>query len=114
MECNPSDFIESDRFPLNRKCNYPFYKLFIDWDGSVLSCSNDWFRKSVIGNVLDQDICHIWFSSKQNELRSRLLQGNRNRELCSRCDVDGSLFGQTSVDAVLTFKYWDFDITEGK
>ena len=112
LDCNPLDFIESDRFPLKRSCNYPFYKLFIDWDGSVLSCSNDWFRKSVIGNVLDKDLSEIWFSSKQNELRRQLLREDRSCELCNRCDVDGSLFGESSVDAVVNSKYWNVPSTD--
>ena len=31
--------------PLNQGCNYPMFKLFIDYNGDCLLCSNDWAKK---------------------------------------------------------------------
>jgi len=92
------DYISTQSLPLKRSCNYPFYKLFIDWNGDVLSCSNDWMRKSVIGNISHEKLDVIWHSSKQTDLRKKLLDKNRCSELCQSCDIDGGLFGSKSVE----------------
>ena len=39
-----------------KPCHYPFYKLFVDWNGDVLFCSNDWGREHVVGNLLQQTL----------------------------------------------------------
>ena len=45
-----------------KRCHYPFYKMFVDWNGDVLFCSNDWGKEHVVGNLLQQDIREVWFS----------------------------------------------------
>ena len=30
-----------------------YYKMFVDWNGDVLFCSNDWGREIVIGNLIE-------------------------------------------------------------
>lgn len=84
-------------FPLKKTCNYPFYKMLIDWNGDVLVCSNDWLRKKVISNVMEQSLDAIWLDPAWNEHRKLLLAANRSTPPCNTCDVDGGLFGESSV-----------------
>ena len=78
-------------------CHYPFYKLFIDWNGDVLGCSNDWGRKLIFGNVLKEKISHIWINEKFTSLRKRLIVGNRDSVPCKSCNIDGTITGSKSV-----------------
>ena len=84
--------------PLAKGCNYPFYKMLIDWNGNVLCCSNDWLRKKIIGNILITPIDEIWFDPEWHRFRMSLLAGKRDQKPCSGCDIDGCLFGSLSVE----------------
>ena len=84
--------------PMRGSCNYPFYKMLIDWNGNVLCCSNDWLRANIIGNILHTKIDQIWFDSRWHKFRQNLLRGDRNQKPCLTCDIDGTLFGSLAVD----------------
>ena len=83
-----------------KPCHYPFYKMFVDWNGDVLFCSNDWGREHVVGNLLQQSLYDVWFSKPMNKIRRRLARGDRSQSPCNKCSVDGSLFGKPSFDIV--------------
>ena len=36
---------------LKKRCFYPFYQIMIDYDGSVLLCNHDWYKKKILGNI---------------------------------------------------------------
>lgn len=92
---------ESDVESLQGKpCHYPFYKMFVDWNGDVLFCSNDWGREHVVGNLLQQSLHEVWFSKPMNKIRRRLMRGDRSKSPCNKCSVDGSLFGKPSFDLI--------------
>lgn len=98
---NRSGALETDsmtELPLKKPCNYPFYKMLIDWNGDVLICSNDWMRKKIIANVMNIPLDQIWADSNWNIYRKSLINGNRSIEPCKTCDIDGGLFGEKSVD----------------
>ncbi len=88
-----------------KPCHYPFYKMFVDWNGDVLFCSNDWGREHVVGNLLQQSLHEVWFSKPMNKIRKRLMKGDRSQSPCNKCSVDGSLFGKPSFDLVR--KYYE-------
>ena len=50
------------------------YKMFVDWNGDVLFCSNDWGREHVVGNL--SKIYVTWLANWRN-IRKRLAEGNR-------------------------------------
>ncbi len=90
---------ESEIHALNgTRCFYPFYKMFIDWNGDVLFCSNDWGRERIVGNLTSQSLYDVWFSEGMNEVRKKLIQGNRGHSPCNKCNVTGTLFGQKSFE----------------
>jgi radical SAM protein with 4Fe4S-binding SPASM domain len=92
---------ESDVESLQGKpCHYPFYKMFVDWNGDVLFCSNDWGREHVVGNLLQQSLHEVWFSKPMNKIRRRLMRGDRSKSPCNKCSVDGSLFGKPSFELI--------------
>ena len=88
-----------------KPCHYPFYKMFVDWNGDVLFCSNDWGREHVVGNLLQQTLYDVWFSKPMTRIRKKLMKGDRSHSPCNKCSVDGSLFGKPSFDIVT--KHYD-------
>jgi len=83
-----------------KPCHYPFYKMFVDWNGDVLFCSNDWGREHVVGNLLQQSLHDVWFSKPMAKIRKKLMRGDRSLSPCNKCSVDGSLFGKPSFELV--------------
>jgi len=84
--------------PIKRECYYPFYKMFIDFDGRVLFCSNDWGRINIVGDVNHERIEKIWMNDKLNYFRKKLSNKDRNQKPCNTCSIDGTLHGQKSYD----------------
>lgn len=94
-------FDESDIESLKGKpCYYPFYKLFVDWNGDVLFCSNDWGREIIVGNLLKQTLEEVWFGEKMYEIRNKLMKGDRSFSPCQSCSVNGQLFGEISFNII--------------
>ena len=79
-----------------KACHYPFYKMFVDWNGDVLFCSNDWGKERVIGNPIQDRLEDVWFSKAMTKIRKRLAKGDRSLSPCSKCNVGGRLFGEES------------------
>lgn len=77
-------------------CHYPFYKMFVDWNGDVLFCSNDWGREQVVGNLIQDSLQDVWFSKAMEKHRRRLANGDRSKSPCNQCNVKGTLFGAES------------------
>lgn len=85
---------------LNKKhpCYLPFYKMMIDYNGDVLLCANDWSKTTILGNVNNEPIGDIWFSSKYKLYRQMLLNNHRSMSPCSKCDIDGTKIGESSFE----------------
>lgn len=85
--------------PIDSQCFLPFYKMFIDWNGDVLVCPNDWGKRSNIGNVMNQSIKDIWLSKNIYHYRSNLQKGERKScQPCNRCDIQGTKYGRQSFN----------------
>jgi radical SAM protein with 4Fe4S-binding SPASM domain len=94
-------FDESDIESLKGKpCHYPFYKLFVDWNGDVLFCSNDWGKEIIVGNLVKEKLFDVWFGDKMYEIRKKLSKGDRDFSPCKSCSVNGQLFGETSFKII--------------
>ena len=84
-------------YDYNKSCNIPFYHMLIDWNGDVLLCNNDWSKSVVFGNVNDEHIIDIWLNEKFMKHREKLLNGRCGLSPCSKCNVNGSMYGDDSV-----------------
>jgi radical SAM protein with 4Fe4S-binding SPASM domain len=82
---------------IQKACYRPFYKLFIDWNGDVLTCDNDWARTLTLGNVGQQSIREVWLGKAYNQFKSKLLHG-RNHAPCNKCNACGTLRGETEYN----------------
>ena len=80
------------------KCYLPFYKLVIDWNGEVLLCCNDWYRRHRgFGNINKDTLFDIWNGDEFKKVREQLSNGNRVGPSCKNCSIDGTLIGKESV-----------------
>ena len=89
--------------PLKQPCNYPMFKLFIDYNGDCLLCSNDWKKNKIIGNAKEKNIYDIWKGEQINSVRKKLINGDRNYDPCMQCDVNGTLNGNEFRDKWATY-----------
>ena len=84
--------------PLQKPCYLPFYKAFIDWDGTVRLCCNDWQRDHFFNNIMAADFSSIWMGNELSYVRRELNNSNRkNITACSKCDINGQQIGKESV-----------------
>jgi len=81
-----------------KPCHYPFYKMFVDWNGDVIFCSNDWQKEIKVGNMTKQTLEEVWLGEKLNIERRRLVKGDRSKSPCNKCSVNGQLFGKPSFE----------------
>ena len=81
--------------PLKKPCYYPFYNIFVDYNGDYLICPHDWGKGELLGNIESSHIIEdIWLSDRANEVREMLLKSRRDvSEACKKCDVPGTFMG---------------------
>jgi len=79
--------------PIKSGCNYPFYALFMDYNGDVLLCPHDWHKKLVVGNMSRESFVDVWRSQRIEEVRNSLHREDRCFSPCDRCDVSGLIMG---------------------
>jgi MoaA/NifB/PqqE/SkfB family radical SAM enzyme len=70
----------------NKPCYYPFYKMFVDWNGDCILCCNDWNREQVVGNLITQSLSDVWFGKPMTKIRNKLRNGNRTEKPCNKCN----------------------------
>lgn len=83
-----------------KPCYYPFYKMFVDWNGDCVLCCNDWNREQIVGNLITQSLHDVWFGKPMRKIREKLGKGDRSETPCKNCNVDGTLFGKQSYDFI--------------
>ena len=79
-------------------CYIPFYKLMIDWDGSVLLCDNDWSKSNKFGNVNEQSLKDIWSSDRYQSYLKKLFHTRSDCHPCKNCTAIGILRGVESAE----------------
>lgn len=73
--------------PLQLPCYIPSCSLVVTLKGNVVTCYEDFYQKSVMGNIKETHIRDIWFSKEYVHFRESLKKGNRKDfETCSKCN----------------------------
>ena len=69
-------------------CPLPFTSMNILWDGKVITCSEDWGPRDIVGDLTKQSIKQIWNGEKINHYR-HLLWNHRASEsrVCTDCSL---------------------------
>ena len=58
-------------------CYYPSYSVLIDWNGDVFLCSQDWQRRTTMGNIMLDNLFKIWTDKYVSKYRKNLLEGKK-------------------------------------
>ncbi len=83
-----------------RACYYPYYAIYIDWNGDILLCCQDSYNRTIIlGNAYTKSLWDIWTSQKYFEYRKILKDGNRCKAPCSNCNANGMVFGANHAES---------------
>lgn len=83
---NRGGAIVGDATP-NKPCHILYYKMFVDWNGTINLCCNDWSYKHVFGSMYETTLSDIWFN-RLDYVRKQLTKGNRNcTDACSMCNA---------------------------
>jgi len=92
---NRAGTVKTEGIPQNvlrQPCFLPHTKAFIDWDGSMLLCCNDWARAAGrFGNVNDTPFHKMWLSDEMNSVRKKLMRDRINGgDPCNVCNATGN------------------------
>lgn len=83
---------------IDNPCYYPFYMVYIDWNGDVLFCSHNYDKEGLLGNIIYHSIYDIWLGDEMTALRKDLKIG-RHMNPCNKCDVIGTMMGEENYEA---------------
>lgn len=70
---------------ISRICPLPKIALFIDVNGNLLLCCNDFFGKYSFGNVKEKPLIEIWNEEKYKKCREEINKSNFSFEICKKC-----------------------------
>jgi len=71
-----------------KPCLHLFETIFVQWDGDIVICCEDWESKSVLGNIRDFMLRDLWFGSEMKSYR----QAQKQKiyfppEICRNCEA---------------------------
>jgi MoaA/NifB/PqqE/SkfB family radical SAM enzyme len=78
---------------LDKPCFIPHTKAFIDWDGTLLLCCNDWARAAgSFGNINETAFSDLWMNKRLSDIRKKLMEKSRidAGNPCDKCDATGN------------------------
>lgn len=78
---------------VSNPCFYPFYNLYINYNGDVVFCSHNYNMENILGNIEKESIWDIWTGDKLNNIRKNLINSKRVHSPCDKCSVQGTLMG---------------------
>lgn len=68
-------------------CTVPLTMLIVTHSGDILPCYEDYYRTTVMGNILDTHILDIWRNTSFEKFRNNCTLGNRTKNnLCTSCN----------------------------
>lgn len=76
-----------DMEKLNKQsCGTLWKALVIQSDGTVITCSDDFSSKDILGNITDESIIDVWHGEKFNAFRQKHVEQGRNAfDKCKDC-----------------------------
>lgn len=82
-----SKIVGFDKSLSTKPCFRPVNAMIIDINGNVLICSDDYYKKLIMGNITNKTIEQIWRSEQYVNKRNSLSIGLRDTvELCKTCN----------------------------
>ncbi len=67
-------------------CMHLWNTVFVQWDGDMVICCDDWESRQVLGNLKDTTIRSLWYGDKMKEKREIHLKGQFDKiDICEEC-----------------------------
>lgn len=89
---------------ISKRCNYPFYKIMVDVDGTYLICEADWLSISkTTANVTNISV-HEYFCNNLQKIRKMMMNGRNNIKCCINCNINGQMIGNNFVDYLADYE----------
>jgi len=67
-------------------CTFPFERMTVTWDGTVVPCCFDFNNKYVCGDLNKQSLREIWTGERMVSLRREFRENRVTNPLCSNCE----------------------------
>jgi cyclic pyranopterin phosphate synthase len=80
---NRGGLVKPKKQALGSEC--PTNSVFIDAQGKVVLCSNDYFSESVMGDLFEEKLIDIWYKTTYKKLRKELKSHFYSLDMCKRC-----------------------------
>ncbi|MCR4307701.1 MAG: SPASM domain-containing protein [Candidatus Berkelbacteria bacterium] len=75
--------------PINKFCALPFTGMWVQPEGKVILCCQDYSYEEVMGDVKDGSLSEIWLNDRYNRIRTELWDEDRTGKICKNCDYSG-------------------------
>ena len=75
--------------PLKQFCALPFARLWVQSEGKVFLCCQDYNHDEIMGDVNKSSLSEIWFGDKYRRIREELYRKDRTGKICNKCDYSG-------------------------
>lgn len=72
---------------LKSSCLLPFEQMVVRPDGKVSLCCADALGKFTLGDLSQQTISEVWYSSKMETYRNLIAESREKVSICKNCDV---------------------------
>lgn len=98
--------LSTSRKEPRKPCRHLFDTVFIQWDGAMPVCCEDWNSESIVGNVFDTPLSDLWYGEKMRKYRKMQRTGRYTPpDICLSCEAWAG--GRTS-----RFRTMSWEITE--
>jgi len=71
-------------------CSYPSTNLVVNWKGEVVLCCNDFFSRSIFGDLKKEKLMDVWKKEKFKHIRKETKKGIFNLDVCKKCSGAGA------------------------
>ncbi len=71
-----------------RACAHLFDTIFVEWNGNVVVCCEDWASHTVQGNIFEDSMGTIWYSRSMRQFRKWQRKNDFSQpEICLNCEA---------------------------
>ena len=75
-----------------KDCTRLFKQAYILWNGDMVLCCTDYFKKIVLGNCNESSIYDVWNSPRSIHIRRNFIRGElEDNPLCANCEIAANL-----------------------
>lgn len=77
---------------LNQFCALPFIRVWVQAEGKVYLCCQDYNYDEIMGDIRENSFSEIWSGDKYKRIRAELNEKDRSGKVCEKCDYSGRPF----------------------